>query len=43
VRDGKVSGLNNLVEEHALKPSEVGEFMEELKAAYELPVRRPFA
>jgi hypothetical protein len=35
VRDGEVSGLNNLVDKHALKPSEVGELMDELKAAYE--------
>jgi hypothetical protein len=35
IHDGKVSGLNTLVEEHGLKPSEVGAVVDRLKAAYE--------
>ncbi len=35
IHDGKVSGLNTLVEEHGLKPSEVGDVVDQLRAAYE--------
>ena len=35
VHDGKVSGLNTLVEEHGLKPAQVERVMEELREAYE--------
>ena len=33
IHDGKVSGLNTLVEEHGLKPTEVGEVVDQLRAA----------
>jgi len=35
IHDGKVSGLNTLVEEHGLKPDEVADVVEELRNAYE--------
>ena len=35
IHDGKVSGLNTLVEEHGLKPSEVGDVVDQLRAVYE--------
>ena len=35
VHDGEVSGLNTLIEEHGLKPSEIDHIMEELREAYE--------
>jgi hypothetical protein len=35
IHDGKVSGLNTLVREHGLKSSEVGDVVDQLKAAYE--------
>jgi len=35
IHDGKVSGLNSLVEEHGLKPVEVQNVMEQLRDAYE--------
>lgn len=35
IHDGKVSGLNNLVQEHGMKPLEVEEVVDELRAAYE--------
>ena len=35
IHDGKISGLNALVEEHGLKPTEVGKVMDELRGAYE--------
>jgi len=35
IHDGKVSGLNKLVEEHGLKPLEVEKLVDELRDAYE--------
>ena len=35
VHDGEVSGLNNLVQEHGMKPLEVEHVVEELRLAYE--------
>lgn len=35
VHDGKVSGLNTLVEEHGLKPAQIDHIMEELRDAYQ--------
>lgn len=35
IHDGKVSGLNTLVKEHGLKTSEVGDVVDQLRAAYE--------
>jgi hypothetical protein len=35
IHDGKVSGLNTLVEEHGLKPPEVGRVLDQLREAYE--------
>jgi hypothetical protein len=35
IHDGKVSGLNTLVEEHGLKPAEVGRVVDDLRQAYE--------
>ena len=35
IHDGKVSGLNNLVQEHGMKPLEVEHVVEELRTAYE--------
>ena len=35
IHDGKVSGLNSLVEEHGLKPIEVQNVMEQLRDAYQ--------
>ena len=35
IHDGKVSGLNTLVEEHGLKPLEVEKVVEQLREAYE--------
>lgn len=35
IHDGKVSGLNNLVQDHGMKPLEVERVVEELRAAYE--------
>ncbi len=35
IHDGKISGLNALVEEHGLKPTEVAKVMDELRGAYE--------
>ncbi len=35
IHDGKVSGLNTLVEEHGLKPLEVEKLLEQLRRAYE--------
>jgi hypothetical protein len=35
IHDGKISGLNTLVEEHGLRPDEVGKVIEQLRDAYE--------
>jgi hypothetical protein len=35
IHDGKISGLNSLVEEHGLKPTEVENVMSQLRDAYE--------
>jgi hypothetical protein len=35
IHEGKISGLNTLVEEHGLKPPEMGKVVEQLRAAYE--------
>jgi hypothetical protein len=35
IHDGKISGLNTLVEEHGLKPLEVEKVVDQLRAAYE--------
>jgi len=35
IHDGKISGLNTLVEEHGLKPLEVEKLLEQLREAYE--------
>ena len=35
VHDGKVSGLNTLVEEHGLKPAQVEHIVDELREVYE--------
>jgi hypothetical protein len=35
IHDGKVSGLNNLVQDHGMKPLEVEKVVDELRAAYE--------
>jgi len=35
IHDGKVSGLNNLVQDHGMKPLEVEKVVEELRAAYQ--------
>lgn len=35
IHDGKVSGLNNLVQDQGMKPLEVENVVEELRAAYE--------
>ncbi len=35
IHDGKISGLNTLVEEHGMKPMEVEKVVDELRAAYE--------
>jgi len=35
IHDGKISGLNTLVEEHGLKPLEVEKLLDELRGAYE--------
>ena len=35
IHDGKISGLNTLVEEHGLKPLEVERVLEQLRDAYE--------
>ncbi len=35
VHDGKVSGLNTLVEEHDMKPAEIAGVVDELRSAYE--------
>lgn len=35
IHDGKVSGLNTLVEEHGLKPSEVADVAAQLREVYE--------
>lgn len=35
IHDGKVSGLNTLVEEHGLSPQEIGQLLEQLRDAYE--------
>ncbi len=35
IHDGKISGLNTLVEEHGLDPLEVSKVVDELRAAYE--------
>ena len=35
IHDGKISGLNTLVEEHGLKPLEVEKLLDQLRAAYE--------
>ena len=35
IHDGKISGLNTLVEEHGLTPPEVGKVVEQLREAYE--------
>ena len=35
IHDGKVSGLNTLVEEHGLKPLEVEKVVDQLRDAYE--------
>jgi len=34
VHDGKVSGLNTLVEEHGMKPAEIAHVVDELREAY---------
>jgi hypothetical protein len=35
IHDGKISGLNTLVEDHGLDPLEVAKVVEQLRAAYE--------
>ena len=35
IHDGKVSGLNTLVEEHGLRPAEVANVVDKLRDAYE--------
>ena len=35
IHDGKISGLNTLVEEHGLKPLEVEQVVDQLREAYE--------
>lgn len=35
IHDGKISGLNTLVEEHDLKPLEVEKLLDQLRGAYE--------
>jgi len=35
IHDGKISGLNTLVEEHGLKPLEVEKLLDQLRDAYE--------
>lgn len=35
IHDGKISGLNTLVEEHGLKPLEVEKLLDQLREAYE--------
>jgi len=35
IHDGKISGLNTLVEEHGLKPLEVEKLVDQLRDAYE--------
>jgi hypothetical protein len=35
IHDGKVSGLNTLVEEHGLKPLEIEKLIDQLREAYE--------
>lgn len=35
IHDGKISGLNTLVEEHGLKPKEIQGIVEQLRLAYE--------
>lgn len=35
IHDGQVSGLNKLVEEHGLKPGDVGKVMDQLRDAYQ--------
>ncbi len=35
IHDGKISGLNTLVEEHGLKPLEVEKVVDQLRTAYE--------
>jgi hypothetical protein len=35
IHDGKISGLNKLVEEHGLKPLEVEKIVDQLRDAYE--------
>jgi len=35
IHDGKISGLNTLVEEHGLKPLEVEKLVDKLRDAYE--------
>lgn len=35
IHDGKVSGLNTLVKEHGLKASEIGNVVDQLRAAYQ--------
>lgn len=35
IHDGKISGLNNLVEEHGLKPLEIENLVDQLRKAYE--------
>jgi hypothetical protein len=35
IHDGKISGLNTLVEEHGLTPPEVGKVVDQLREAYE--------
>jgi hypothetical protein len=34
IHDGKINGLNTLVEEHGLKPLEVSKVVDELRDAY---------
>jgi hypothetical protein len=35
IHDGKVSGLNTLVEEHGVKPAQIEALMDSLRSAYE--------
>lgn len=35
IHDGKIIGLNNLVEEHGLKPLEIEKLLDQLREAYE--------
>jgi len=35
IHDGKISGLNTLVEEHGLKPLEIEKLLDQLRDAYE--------